>query len=154
MPGETSLSGNVLGDFLCFSIYSAGHAFNQLYRTLLDDLGLTYPQYLVMSYLWDADNKSLKEIGAALELESNTLTPMLKRLEGMNLLVRCRDKQDERLVRIQLTKAGRDLKSRADQIPPCVLEATGLTADELTDLIQKINTVKTHVKAFSNSHTN
>lgn len=123
-----------LADFLCFSVYEAGHAFNQLYRELLADLGLTYPQYLVMTLLWRRDDRTVKELGHKLGLASNTLTPLLKRLESNGLLGRRRDPADERSVRIVLTDAGRDLEARAKIVPERVGEATGLTQAELADL--------------------
>ena len=95
-----------LDDFLCFAVYSAGHAFNQLYRPLLSALDLTYPQYLVMVTLWQQDDVTVKEIGRRLFLESSTLTPLLKRLEALGHISRNRDAEDERQVRVRLTPAG------------------------------------------------
>ena len=85
-----------LDNFLCFAVYTAGHAFNRLYKPLLEALGLTYPQYLAMVALWEKDDQTVGELGEKLFLESNTLTPLLKRLEGMGLVTRVRDKADER----------------------------------------------------------
>jgi DNA-binding MarR family transcriptional regulator len=127
---------------LCFAIYSAGHAFTRVYKPLLDALGLTYPQYLVMIVLWQADGCTVGELGAALFLESSTLTPLLKRMEAAGLLRRVRDTADERQVRILLTDKGRALQDSAASVPACVQEATGLTdvetvvrlTDELTRL--------------------
>lgn len=112
---------------LCFAIYSAGHAFTRVYKPLLDALGLTYPQYLVMIVLWEADGCTVGEIGAALFLESSTLTPLLKRMEGAGLVRRVRDAADERQVRILLTDTGRTMQDRAASVPGCVQAATGLT---------------------------
>src|SRR5689334_5756821 len=116
-----------LNNFLCFAIYSAGHAFNQLYRPLLDAIGLTYPQYLVMVALWTQDGRTVKALGEELLLDSSTLTPLLKRLEAAGYLSRTRDPEDERQVRVRLTRAGEALRSRAQQIPPCVQDAVGLS---------------------------
>lgn len=127
-----------LENFLCFSIYSAGHAFNQFYRPLLDEIGLTYPQYLVMVSLWSQDDQTVKEIGQALSLESNTLTPLLKRLEALQLISRTRDPKDERQVRIRLTQQGKSLKQQAERVPACVAGALGFSADELKELQDKM----------------
>lgn len=134
-----------LADFLCFSIYEVGHAFNQLYRLLLSDLGLTYPQYLVMTLLWRRDDRNVKAIGQELGLASNTLTPLLKRLESANLIQRLRDAEDERVVRISLTKKGAELYARAKEIPCYVSEATGMNADASADLINKLNSLRSEL---------
>lgn len=97
---------------LCFSLYSAGHAFTQLYRPMLDKLGLTYPQYLVMVTLWNQDGRTVKELSGILFLESSTLTPLLKRLETAGLITRTRNPKDEREVLIHLTEKGEALKAR------------------------------------------
>ncbi len=120
--------------FLCFAIYSAGHAFNRVYKPLLDRLGLTYPQYLVMVALWEQDGQTVGQIGTRLQLESSTLTPLLKRLETSGLLRRTRDAVDERQVRISLTDQGTALKDIARDVPDCVLAATGLDLDALAKL--------------------
>ena len=97
---------------LCFAVYAASHAFNAAYKPFLDPLGLTYPQYLVMLVLWEADNLKVNEIGAKLHLDSGTLTPLLKRLEAAGYLKRTRDASDERQVRVSLTKSGVNLQIR------------------------------------------
>ena len=120
---------------LCFALYSAAHAMQQAYRPLLEPLGLTYPQYLVMATLWARDDRpSVGEIGRDLGLESSTLTPLLKRLEAAGLLVRRRDAKDERLVRLVLTGEGRALEYRAADIPARIAELTGLPPEELARL--------------------
>ena len=129
--GDDALS---LDSFLCFAIYSTGHAFNQFYRPLLDAIGLTYPQYLVMVALWTANDQTVKVLGDKLSLESSTLTPLLKRLEAAGYLTRARDPDDERQVRVRLTAAGRALKGRARSIPPCVSNALGLSSEQLHQL--------------------
>ena len=91
-----------LGEFLCFAVYSANHAFNRVYKPLLDQLGLTYPQYLVMLVLWERDDVPVKDIGERLFLDSGTLTPLLKRLEAADLIKRTRSTEDERQVLIAL----------------------------------------------------
>ncbi|WP_068877694.1 MULTISPECIES: MarR family winged helix-turn-helix transcriptional regulator [unclassified Phenylobacterium] len=121
-----------LDDFLCFAVYSAGHAFNRLYRPLLDRLGLTYPQYLAMVALWEADDRTVGELGARLGLESNTLTPLLKRLQAMGLVDRARDPLDERVVRLRLTDRGRALEGPACAVPAQLLAASGLDLAAVT----------------------
>lgn len=123
---------------LCFAIYSAGHAFNQLYRPLLEEIGLTYPQYLAMVALWSKDDQTVKDLGRALFLESNTLTPLIKRLEGAGYLTRSRDPVDERQVRVRLTEEGKLLRAKALAIPACVGEATGLSNEDLNRLVREI----------------
>ena len=136
-----------LDEFLCFSIYSAGHAFNQFYRPLLDKLGLTYPQYLVMVALWTQDARTVKELGQALFLESNTLTPMLKRLEGLGYVVRRRDAEDERQVRVCLTEQGRALRAEAAEIPACVEQALGLSHADVASLEAQLAAVRDRLLA-------
>lgn len=109
----------------CFALYSASHAMTKTYKPLLDRLGLTYPQYLVMLVLWEQDGVLVKDIGARLFLDSGTLTPLLKRLETGGLLARNRDPHDERQVRISLSPAGRALRQQAQDIPAQVLCASG-----------------------------
>lgn len=136
-------SGPKLSEFLCFALYSASHAFNRLYKPLLDELGLTYPQYLVMVTLWERDDRTVGEIGEQLFLESNTLTPLLKRMEAAGLVSRSRDPADERQVRLRLTGEGRVLLDKARSVPPCVLEATGLTAEQARELTDQIGALRT-----------
>lgn len=119
-----------LDDFLCFAVYSAGHAFNRLYRPLLDRLGLTYPQYLAMVVLWEADDLTVGELGQRLGLESSTLTPLLKRLETIGLVTRARDPKDERQVRIRLTEKGRALEGPACAVPAELMATSGIGPDE------------------------
>lgn len=119
---------------LCFALYSAGHAMQAAYKPLLDPLGLTYPQYLALAALWDRDGQTVGQLGATLLLESNTLTPLLKRLEQAGWITRSRDTGDERQVRIHLTDAGRALQDKAAPVPLCFLDSTGLNADQATDL--------------------
>ena len=117
-----------LGEFLCFAIYSAGHAFNRVYQPLLRELGLTYPQFIALVLLWGEDGQTVGELGQQLFLQSNTLTPMLKRLEALGYIGRSRDSADERQVRISLTEAGRRLHLQASDIVRSVRDATGLPA--------------------------
>ncbi len=112
-PAETLKLANQL----CFPIYAAANAIQKAYRPHLAPLGLTYPQYLVMLVLWEADGVSLGDIGRRLHLDSGTLTPLLKRLESAGLVTRRRSHEDERVVLIALTEKGRALKARAEPIP-------------------------------------
>jgi DNA-binding MarR family transcriptional regulator len=128
MTGDAGESRDVLllDEQLCFAIYSAGHAFNRVYKPLLDRLGLTYPQYLVMLVLWQQDGMAVKAIGDRLQLDSGTLTPLLKRLEAAGLVSRLRSAADERQVQVTLTAAGRSLHETACMIVPAeLLCATG-----------------------------
>lgn len=113
-------------DMLCFALYSASLAFTRFYKPLLERIGLTYPQYLVMVALWEKDDQPVGAIGQTLGLESSTLTPLLKRLEAMGHVTRTRDSEDERVVRVRLTPPGLALRDKARSIPGCVLAATGL----------------------------
>jgi DNA-binding MarR family transcriptional regulator len=128
----------LLDNQLCFALYSASLAMTKLYKPLLDELGLTYPQYLVMLVLWERDGLMVSELGERLYLDSGTLTPLLKRLEAAGLVARTRDVQDERRVHISLTAAGRKLKARAQKIPGCVLSASQCSIPELVQLTGQI----------------
>ena len=115
---------------LCFAIYGAAHAFNRAYKPLLDPLGLTYPQYLVMRTLWMEDGQTVKVIGERLGLDSGTLSPLLKRLEQAELVRRVRDRDDERQVRIMLTDKGRGLEAEAAGVMGAIGSAVGCSLDE------------------------
>lgn len=135
-------TGQQLDGLVCFAVYSASHAFNQLYKPMLDELGLTYPQYLVMLLLWAKDDRTVGELGEELLLESNTLTPLLKRLESAGLIGRSRDPADERKVRVKLSESGKALREKAQGVPACVGEATGLSLPELRRLTGDINALR------------
>jgi DNA-binding MarR family transcriptional regulator len=122
----------LLGNQLCFAIYSTAHTFNRVYKPLLDKLGLTYPQYLAMLVLWERDGLSVKEIGERLFLDSGTLTPLLKRLEAAELIKRTRSTEDERQVLIALTSRGRALQEKARAVPQAILAASACSVTELT----------------------
>ncbi|MBS6034739.1 MAG: MarR family transcriptional regulator [Pantoea sp.] len=119
---------------LCFALYSANLAMNKVYRQLLSQLDITYPQYLVMLVLWQKDDLTVSEIGEQLFLDSATLTPLLKRLESAGLIMRQRTRQDERQVAVTLTEAGRALRSKAESIPEAVKCATACDDDALLAL--------------------
>ena len=121
-------------DLLCFSVYATDHAMHRIYRTLLEPLGLTYPQYLVVLALADGQDHSVKSLGAALTLDSGTLTPLLKRMETHGIVTRRRNPADERQTLVQLTEAGRALHGKLGHIPDCILSAAGMTVQEATQL--------------------
>ena len=131
-----------LDNQLCFALYSTHLAFNQKYRKLLAPLGITYPQYLVMLVLWEKDQVTVSEIGKKLFLESSTLTPMLKRLEKMELISRQRSEQDERQVFIFLTEKGKKLKEQAQTIPEIILELTPCSLQSLSDLKHQLDDLR------------
>lgn len=123
-----------LDNQLCFAVYAASHAFARAYRPLLEALGLTYPQYLVMLVLWERDGLTVRAVGDRLGLDSGTLTPLLKRLAAAGLVTRTRDASDERQVLISLTPAGRALNARAAAVPRRMGALIGLEAGERNHL--------------------
>ena len=127
---------------LCFALYSAQHAMQQAYAELLEDLGLTYPQYLLMTALWAEDGRTVGALGRELRLESNTLTPMLKRLEGQGLVSRKRDRKDERRGLIRVTAKGRALQEQAARIPASLVERVGLPLEDLTRLRDELHDLR------------
>jgi DNA-binding MarR family transcriptional regulator len=124
---------------LCFALYGASNRVTRLYRSLLDPLGLTYPQYLVMLALWERAPRSVGELGQALDLDSGTLTPLLKRLEAQGLVDRARDPRDERRVIVSLTPEGTALREKAQPIPGEVVCRLGGDLRELGDLREGLN---------------
>jgi DNA-binding MarR family transcriptional regulator len=133
---------------LCFALYSSSLAMTKLYRPLLDPLGLTYPQYLAMLVLWEADGITVSQLGERLLLDSGTLTPLLKRLEAGGLVKRLRDASDERRVLLQLTREGRALKRRALAVPAQVACASGCELDELAALTARLKTLRDQIHSF------
>lgn len=127
---------------LCFALYSASLAMTKLYKPLLDEMGLTYPQYLVLLALWEQDGQTVSALGQRLYLDSGTLTPLLKRMEAADWLTRLRDTTDERRVLIRLTAAGRQLKARARRIPGCVLQAARCELDEVLALTRQVQSLR------------
>src|SRR6476620_9061815 len=128
----------LLGNQLCVAVYSTAHVFNRFYKPLLDRLGLTYPQYLVMLVLWERDGVPVKDIGERLFLDSGTLTPLLKRLEMAGLVKRTRSTEDERQVLIALTHQGQALHDKAKAVPQSVLAATACSVAELAAIKNEI----------------
>jgi MarR family transcriptional regulator, organic hydroperoxide resistance regulator len=137
----------LLGNQLCFAIYSTAHAFNRVYKPLLDQLGLTYPQYLVMLVLWERDGVPLKDIGERLFLDSGTLTPLLKRLEAASLVKRTRSTEDERQVLIALTSQGQALREKARAVPDAILAASACSLTELSAMKNQLVTLRDRLNA-------
>jgi DNA-binding MarR family transcriptional regulator len=134
---------------LCFALYAASLAMTKLYKPLLEPLGLTYPQYLVMLVLWEGDGISVSQLGERLALDSGTLTPLLKRLQSAGLLQRLRDTADERRVLLRLSAAGRDLKARAAAVPAAVACASGCELDELQQLTNRLKSLRDQLHAVT-----
>lgn len=132
----------LLDNQFCFALYSASLAMTKTHKPLLDAIGLTYPQYLVMMVLWQQDNILVKDIGQRLFLDSGTLTPLLKRLEASSLIARTRDNDDERQVRITLTDSGRSLKDAAKGIHEQVVCASGQDMAVLAELRRRLTGIR------------
>ncbi|CAM3847989.1 MarR family winged helix-turn-helix transcriptional regulator [Tsukamurella ocularis] len=126
---------------VCFALAIANRAVLSVYRPILAPMGLTHPQYLVMLALWEASPRSVKEIAEVLQLDSPTLSPLLKRLEAQGLLTRGRAAEDERRIDVELTDAGRALREQALAVPPAVIDRLGASLDELEDLHRVLTTV-------------
>lgn len=136
-----------LDNQLCFALYSTSLAMTKLYKPMLEELGLTYPQYLAMLVLWEQDGLTVSELGERLYLDSGTLTPLLKRMETAGLVSRLRAVQDERRVHITLTAEGRKLKAKAAKIPGCILSATQCSIPELVSLTQQVQSFRKRLTA-------
>lgn len=136
-----------LDEQLCYAIYSAGMAVQRLYKPLLDGLGLTYPQYLVLNVLWREDSQTVGRIADALALESSTLTPLLKRLEAGGLVRRARNPDNERQVVVALTDAGRDLRSRAGCLADALIETSGQAPAQLNAMAGELRRLRDAVYA-------
>ena len=132
----------LLDNQLCFALYSTSLAMTRIYKPLLDEIGLTYPQYLAMLVLWEEDGLMVSELGERLYLDSGTLTPLLKRLESSGLIARLRAVEDERRVHITLTAAGRKLKAKAAKIPGCILSVSQCSISELNSLTQQVQSLR------------
>lgn len=147
MPNNDNLK---LENQLCFRLYSLTKLMNRHYSPVLKQLGLTYSQYLVMLVLWEHNNTrsvvSVKRLGDKLDLDSGTLSPLLKRLEKQGLLSRVRNSNDERSVEIKLTQAGCQLKAQAINIPAQMFSVTGMSIDDLQGLTTQLDTLLTTMK--------
>ncbi|MBL8642533.1 MAG: winged helix-turn-helix transcriptional regulator [Rhodospirillaceae bacterium] len=149
LGGQSAETPASLDGFLCFGVYSTGLAFNRVYKPLLDRLGLTYPQYIAIVALLEKDDQMVSELGEKLFLESNTLTPLIKRLESAGLVTRRRDSADERVVRVSLTDKGRAAAQESNCISADILKATGLTLPELQELQKKLVRLRDTMTAAS-----
>ncbi len=138
-------------EWLCRALYTASRAMTARYRPALARLDLTYPQYLVMTALWEHGPSTVGGIGERLKLDSSTLSPLLKRLDGMGLVSRSRDSQDERTVNVGLTPRGQGLRAHALAIPAEICAATGMPAAELTALVTQLQEVTDELERSSSS---
>ena len=129
-------------DMICFAVYAASHAMTRAYQPMLKPLGLTYPQYLVLTVLWAEDIQTVGALGRRLGIESNTLTPLLKRLEATGHVKRRRGEDDERRVFVSLTSQGATLKEKAPEITQRIIESTGMGLDDLTQLVETLSRMK------------
>lgn len=124
---------------LCFAIYACSREITRLYRPILEELDLTYPQFLALTVLWENKRLTVKEMSELLLLDSGTLTPMLKRMEGMDLIIRERAKEDERKVFVSLTEKGKLLRTDALELPEKCIPHFGLTKGEYVEMLGKVN---------------
>ncbi|WP_455269674.1 MarR family winged helix-turn-helix transcriptional regulator [Rhizobium herbae] len=134
-----------LDDQLCYAVYSVGMAIQRVYKPLLDELGLTYPQYLALNVLWREDKQAVGAIAEKLALESSTLTPLLKRLEAAGLLRRTRNPDDERQVVVALSDQGRALRSKAGCLGDALLATSGQTPEDLANLNRDVRRLRDHI---------
>ena len=137
---------------LCFALYSSSLAMTKAYKPLLAELGITYPQYLVMLALWQQSPQGVGELGERLSLDSGTLTPLAKRLEAIGLIARNRSRHDERNVEISLTAAGKRLRARAEPIPLCIMQLSGCQLPQLESLTRELKVLRDQLVA--NVHAN
>lgn len=131
-----------LDDQLCFSLYGASMAMNRVYKPMLDRIGLTYPQYLLLHVLWERDDRTIGAIAERLSLESSTITPLVKRLAAAGIVTRDRDPKDERHVRVRLTDKGRALERESECVAQSVFARTGLSAVQIEKLTDQIQTLR------------
>ncbi|MFC5142337.1 MarR family winged helix-turn-helix transcriptional regulator [Actinomycetospora rhizophila] len=138
----------LLSEQACFALYSASRAVTDVYRPLLAELGLTYPQYLVLLTLWESEPRTVRDVGAALALDYGTVSPLLKRLEGTGFVERRREARDERTVTVHLTDAGRALRDRVAHVPATIGCALGLDDRARHELIVLLRTLTASTIAF------
>ncbi|PQZ91816.1 MULTISPECIES: MarR family winged helix-turn-helix transcriptional regulator [Pseudomonas] len=137
----------MLDNQLCFALHSTSLLMTKVYKPLLQALGLTYPQYLAMMVLWEEDGLTVSEISSRLLTDPGSLTPLLKRLEAEGLLSRTRNREDERVVVVELTDAGRALQDKAMGIPQCILGASGLDLEQLRKLQSELIALRANLQA-------
>jgi DNA-binding MarR family transcriptional regulator len=143
----TAFDAPLLDQQICFALYSASRALTSRYRALLEPLGLTYPQYLVLLVLWESGATSVTGLGARVHLDSGTLSPLLRRLEASGFITRSRLATDERSVLVELTQKAGDLRSKVAHIPASICEATGLSLPDLISLQTQVTSVAVHARA-------
>ncbi|QRY78500.1 MarR family transcriptional regulator [Pseudomonas sp. PDNC002] len=136
-----------LDNQLCFALYSTSLQMTKVYKPLLQELGLTYPQYIAMMVLWEEDGITVGEISSRMLTDPGSLTPLLKRLEAEGLITRTRSQADERVVQLRLTDKGRELRRQAERIPACILATSGLTLEGLLALQQELVELRKHLQA-------
>jgi DNA-binding MarR family transcriptional regulator len=132
---------------LCFAVYSTAHAFTRAYKPILDKVGLTYPQYLVMLVLWEKAALPVKSIGEQLDLDSGTLSPLLKRLEQSGLITRTRDPKDERQVIVSLTPDGDRMRAEVDAIMTAIGQSIGCTLEDMGKIREMLQGLRTNLTA-------
>ncbi|AYN41033.1 MarR family transcriptional regulator [Streptomyces dangxiongensis] len=152
-PGAPDADWLRLDRQICFSLHATSRAFNGVYRVILKDLGLTYPQYLVLLVLWERDDLPVKALGERLRLDSGTLSPLLKRLEGAGLVRRERSAEDERSVRVRLTDEGAALRERALEVPRRIMTATGFDLAEIAGLRTRLDQLTTALDAAAEAES-
>lgn len=135
-----------LDDLLCFSVYAASMAIHRTYKPLLDELGITYPQYLVLNALWEEDGRTVGAIAERLSLESSTITPLVKRLEAASLVTRTRNRDDERRVLVSLTRRGRELRAKSRCLGEALLARSGMEPKELIALNRELRRLRQHLE--------
>ncbi|NQE63953.1 MarR family winged helix-turn-helix transcriptional regulator [Caulobacter sp. RHG1] len=143
-----------LDEQLCFSLYGASMAINRAYKPLLDALEITYPQYLVLSALWESDGLSVGAIGERLGLDSSNVTPLVKRMEGAGWVSRVRNPADERQVVVSLTQAGQEMQARSACLGQTLFAAAGLSVDKLVQLNKDVQTFRDSVARFVSDQPN
>jgi MarR family transcriptional regulator, organic hydroperoxide resistance regulator len=149
----TAVSSSVLDSLLCLDIYATSRLMTRAYRPLLAALDLTYPQYLVMVALWDEDGRTVKNLGDTLELDSGTLSPLLKRLEAAGLITRNRTRKDEREVEVRLTPVGTELRERAHQIPGDLAALICLSGEESAGLQRQLRALRHNIERALDGET-
>lgn len=146
MPKQSRCTELELDNQLCFALHSTSLMMTKVYKPLLKQLGLTYPQYLAMLVLWQEDGLTVSAISARLLTDPGSLTPLLKRLEAEGLIQRQRSKADERVVRLNLTAKGQALRDKAREVPRCILDASEQPIEELIALREALNRLRSHLK--------
>ncbi|GAA4956843.1 DNA-binding MarR family transcriptional regulator [Nonomuraea thailandensis] len=152
-PAASPDNAGPLSPLLCFDLYAASRSITAVYRTLLDPLGLTYPQYLVLVLLWRHERSTVRELGEALRLDYNTVSPLLKRLEARGLISRRRRPDDERSVEIALTGEGCAMQEQTRHIPAAITQATGLDDQGVADLQRLLRHLTSSATAYAEAST-